>query len=345
MQVFKTSLGFILLVFLLCVSILLGISLGTLHIPLADTYTFFLEKLSHQEPSNKIFSGVIWQIRMPRVLLGVLLGAGLALCGVVMQAVVQNPLAEPFLLGISAGGYLGATVFIILGGSFIGGIASANGLAVTAFLGALVASIGVIGLASYRSKMTTTKLILSGTIMNALCTSTANFIMVFAGDDSTVSRVTFWTMSSLASTRWENLTLPAIAVILGGFYFITQSRTLNLLLQGEETAITLGLRVSAYRNTYLIVVALLTGILVSTCGIIGFVGLIIPHISRAMVGPNHHKLLPVSMLVGAIFLVNMDMLARTLIANVELPIGIFTSMIGAPFFAWILVRKNYQFKE
>ncbi|EOT29255.1 hypothetical protein OMQ_01207 [Enterococcus saccharolyticus subsp. saccharolyticus ATCC 43076] len=269
------------LIILLFFTIIIGVSVGTLRIPFEQTYTIFVEKLLDLEPSNVTYSGVLWKIRMPRVLMGVVVGAGLSLCGIVMQAVVQNPLAEPFLLGISAGGYLGSGVL---------GLVSGLGLAFTAFLGALSAAVCVLFLSSFRSSITTTKLILSGTIANALFTAIANFIIVFSGTDNTIARVTYWTMGSLSSAKWDNLLLPTIAVGTVTAYFLTQYRTLNAMLQGEEIAITLGIRLNFYRKIYTLLVAFLTGILVATCGIIGFVGLVIPHIARALVGPRSSEI-------------------------------------------------------
>lgn len=269
------------LIILLFFTIIIGVSVGTLRIPFEQTYTIFVEKLLDLEPSNVTYSGVLWKIRMPRVLMGVVVGAGLSLCGIVMQAVVQNPLAEPFLLGISAGGYLGSGVL---------GLVSGLGLAFTAFLGALSAAVCVLFLSSFRSSITTTKLILSGTIANALFTAIANFIIVFSGTDNTIARVTYWTMGSLSSAKWDNLLLPTIAVGTVTAYFLTQYRTLNAMLQGEEITITLGIRLNFYRKIYTLLVAFLTGILVATCGIIGFVGLVIPHIARALVGPRSSEI-------------------------------------------------------
>ncbi len=333
------------LLIILILTIGICVNVGTLKIPILETYKILLEKVFHLEATtDATYSGVIWQIRLPRVLLGLVIGAGLALCGVVMQAIVQNPLADPFLLGISSGGYFGATIFIILGGSAIG-IISGMGLTLMAFLGALGASIAVLFLASYKSKMTTTKLILSGTIINAACTAAANFIIAVSGTDSTISRITYWTMGSLSSAKWDSLILPAAAVAICSLFFLTQYRPLNAMLQGDDTAVTLGINIHFYRRLYIVVVALLTGILVSTCGIIGFVGLIIPHIARALIGANHRRLILVSILTGAIFLMGVDALARTIMDKVELPIGIFTALVGAPFFAYIMIRKNYNFSD
>lgn len=330
---------------LLILTVGICVSVGTMKIPILEIYTVLIEKIFQLElVANSTASGVIWQIRFPRVLMGIVIGAGLALCGVVMQAIVQNPLADPYLLGISSGGYLGATLFIILGGSSLGFL-GAMGISATAFLGALAAAVAVLTLASYKSNMTTTKLILSGTIVNAACTAAANFVMAISGTDSTIARITFWTMGSLSSAKWESLLVPLCAVVMGSTFLMTQYRPLNAMLQGDETAITLGINIHFYRRLYMVVVALLTGILVSTTGIIGFVGLIIPHIARALIGANHRRLIPVSILTGAIFLTGVDALARTIIENVELPIGIFTALVGAPFFAYIMIKKSYNFSN
>jgi iron complex transport system permease protein len=203
----------------------------------------------------------------------------------------------------------------------------------------------VLFLAAYKSKMTTTKLILSGTIINAACMAAANFIIAISGTESTITRITFWTMGSLSSAKWESLLIPFSAAAICIIFFLTQYRILNAMLQGDETAITLGINIHFYRKLYIIVVALLTGILVSTCGIIGFVGLIIPHIARALTGANHRSLIIVSILLGAIFLIGVDAIARTIIEKVELPLGIFTALVGAPFFAYIMIRKNYNFSN
>lgn len=321
------------------------ISVGTLKIPIVDTYKVILNYVFFTDYEvDSTLSGVVWKIRLPRVLLAFIIGAGLALCGVIMQAVVQNPLAEPYLLGISSGGYLGATIFIILGSSFVG-ILGSIGLPFFSFIGAIFATFSALFLATYKSSMTTTKLILSGTIINAACSAAANFIMALSGTDSSVARITFWMMGSLTSAKWDKLLLPALLVFVCSCFFITQFRNLNTMLQGDEAAITLGININFYRKTYLLIIALLTGVLVSTSGIIGFVGLIIPHISRSMIGADHRRLVPVAILTGGLFLMIVDALSRTVVENTELPIGIFTAIVGAPFFAYIMIKKNYNYSS
>lgn len=339
----KFPLLFPLLLIVLILTMGVCISVGTMKIPVLETYKILIDELFHLDLSvNPTYAGIILKIRLPRVLMGLVVGAGLALCGVIMQAIVQNPLADPFILGISSGGYLGATIFIILGGTSIG-ILSGIGLSIIAFFGALIATIAVLFLSSYNSKITTTKLILSGTIISAACSAAANFIIAISGTDSTITQITFWTMGSLSSSKWDSLLMPLLVTLLCLVFFMTQYRPLNAMLQGDETAITLGINIQFYRKLYIIIVALLTGILVSTCGIIGFVGLVIPHISRALTGANHRSLIIVSTLLGSIFLMWVDAIARTIVDKVELPIGIFTALVGAPFFAYIMIRKNYNF--
>jgi iron complex transport system permease protein len=342
------KIGFVigLLLLLLAVSIVLGVSIGAVQIFPLDAYKVIADNLfgiGHVEKSGALYN-VIWEIRFPRVLLGAVTGAGLALCGTVMQATVRNPLADPYLLGISAGASLGATFSIMLGmGSF--GLFAMPGISVLAFGGALLASFLVLVLSGIGGKMTPVKLILSGTVINAFCGALSNFIISIASNAENMQTLKFWTMGSLAGAQWSNLPLAALAVLLCGAFFSTQFRTLNAMLLGDEAAVTLGIRISFYRRLYLAVVAALTGILVADCGIIGFVGLVIPHITRSLTGANHLRLVPVSLLTGAIFMIWADAFARIVLPGTELSIGIVTAMIGAPFFGYILIRHKYQFGE
>ncbi|MFT4168101.1 MAG: iron ABC transporter permease [Dysgonomonas sp.] len=335
---------FLLLIFLV-LTFVITISVGTLDIPLADTVKVILGKMGGYELNvDNPFSNIIWQLRVPRVLMALFVGAGLAICGVVMQAVVQNPLAEPFLLGISSGGYLGAVFYIMLG-AFIPVFYTELGIVFFAFVGALLASFSVIFLSSYKSKLSTTKLILSGMIINAAFQAVANFIVAISGSYESISRIAFWTMGSLNASKWESCLLPACTVIIISAYFYSQYRNLNILLQGDETAVTLGVNVNLFRKLYISIISLMVGLIVSYCGIIGFVGLVIPHIGRALVGANHKRLIPIAFLLGAIFLMIADCVARSLLENMELPIGVFTALVGAPFFAYIMIKKNYSFSN
>lgn len=322
---------------LLVLSVFLAVGLGTVNISFSDTYKIIIGKIFNNSnlysEISKSTVYIVWSLRVPRVLLGLLAGAGLSLCGAVMQSTVNNPIAEPYILGVSSGATFGATLIIALGLS--------QAVSVGSFLGAVIATFLVMGIASHKGKMTATRLILSGTVVNALFTAFSNFIIsVFASSDS-IADIKFWTMGSLASASYQQLIVPAVVVILASIFFLTQARTMNTMMLGDETAISLGVNLSVYRIIYMSVIALLTGVLVASCGIIGFVGLIIPHIVRGIVGTNHKKVLPLSIVIGSIFLIWADVLARTLVKNSELPIGIFTALVGAPFFIYIVVRKNY----
>lgn len=336
------------LLFLTLVSIGVSVSLGQVEIPLGQAYRILLYKLTGfiiGDPSEVVsgaFTDIIWSIRFPRVLLALLVGAGLSLCGMVMQATVQNPLADPYILGISSGASLGAT-FAILIGFGTAGLLAQYGLAFGAFLGAFGASLLVLGLASIGGKMTSVKLVLSGMVMNALCMAFSNFIVYFANNAEGIRTVTFWTMGSLATATWSKLPLLTIITVLAVLFFLMQTRILNTMLLGDEAAVTLGINLSSFRKFYLLATALITGVIVANCGMIGFVGLIIPHIVRGMVGSDHRKLLPITVLIGSIFLVWTDVLARTVVPSVELPIGIITAMIGAPMFMYMLIKKGYSF--
>lgn len=348
----KRLFPFRLVVVLLCaaliLSIFLALGLGAVHVSLSDTYAiimnrlFGIERPGAGEVLRSANASIIWKIRFPRVLLGVAAGAGLALCGSVMQATVQNPLAEPYILGISSGASLGATIAVFIG-TAIPLIGSISSVSLLAFLGAVGATDAVLFLASVGGQATSGKLILSGTIINAICTSFSNFIISVAGDGNGMLSIKFWTMGSLTRGSWNNLILPSCIVAVCCIFFLSQYRTLNTMLLGDEAASTLGVNLSFYRKLYMAAAALLTGVLVSACGVIGFVGLMIPHIARAVVGADHRRLLPITVLLGGIFLVWADALARVVIPNGELAIGIVTSMIGAPFFAYILVKRHYRF--
>ena len=212
-----------------------------------------------------------------------------------------------------------------------------------AFLGAGLACFLVLALASADGKTTSVKLILAGMIVNALLTAFSNFIIAVAGNSEGVLSIKFWTMGALTRAGWKNIGLIAVIVLLAALYFMSQARTLDGLLLGEEAAVTIGIDTFRCRLAYLLVLSLLTGALISACGTIGFVGLIIPHLSRALVGTAHRRLLPVAALSGGLFMLWVDALARSLLPNTELPVGIFTALIGAPFFVYVMVRKRYGF--
>lgn len=276
-------------------------------------------------------------IRLPRIILAIAAGALLSLCGVVMQATVQNPLADPFLLGVSSGATLGMTFYLMLGVG-IGTV----GMPFFSFLGAFL-SILLVLFFSRRHQSSPVVLVLIGTIINSLAAALSNFLIYYSGDSEKIRMVTFWTMGSLSSANWRIAIFIFATLIVGIAFFYRQATVLDGFLLGSQTATTLGINVKFYRFIYVAVISVLSGILVSQCGIIGFVGLIIPHFSRIIVGSNHKRLLPASCIMGSLFLLFTDTLARTLVPGGEIPIGVITALIGSPVFLLLIKHKQYQF--
>ena len=331
----------VLLILLFISSIILGISFGAVDIPPYDVYRVFLYKVfglkigTLDEILNSTVFDIIWGVRMPRVLLGAFAGMALAMVGVIMQATIQNPLGDPYILGLSSGASLGATFSILIGFS---GVLSNFGAPLGAFLGALMASIFVYFLARIGGRITPFKMILAGMVISSICSSFTSLIIFLSKDNEGIRTVNFWMMGSLAGAEWSNIVLPIAISVIPLIYFFTQYRNLNLMVLGDETSITLGLNIEKHRKIYMILSSLITGVIVSVCGTIGFVGIMIPHIVRLIFGTDHKTLLPFSALVGAIFLIWADVIARCAITNMELPIGIITSVIGAPFLLWLMVK-------
>lgn len=346
---FKKNSGSVVLIcaFLICfliLSLILSISFGAAKVSISEILDVLGEEIlgmdnGIQQNENAFLRDIVWELRVPRILLGMLAGAGLALCGCVMQAVVKNPLANPYILGISSGAALGATVAIMVGFTIFGNLS----VGLSAFIGALLSSYVVYFIAHIGGRTNAVKLLLSGMAVSAICTAFSSFIVYVAADAEGIQKVTFWLMGSLAGGRWSSI-LPVAVVILGSTsFFITQFRNLNLLLLGDEVAISLGTDLNKIRKIYLLLVSLIVGVIVWNCGTIGFVGLIIPHIVRIFVGTDHRKLIPISVLIGALFLVWCDVVCKVILKGVELPIGIITSMVGSPLFIYLMVRKSYGF--
>lgn len=320
------------LVSFLILSLLLAVSLGSVPISLEDTYRVILSRLGlvGDRGLSQSVMAIVWNMRLPRVLLGMVVGAGLAVGGSVMQSTVNNPISEPYLLGISSGATFGASLMIVLG---LGTMVSLG-----AFLGALIATLMVLLLASIQKEMTRVSLILSGMLVNALFIAFANFTISVGATADSVVMIKFWTMGSLASATWADLPFPSLLVTCFLLFFWSQYRVFNAMIMGDKTAVSLGISLTFYRRLYISLIAAMTAVLVASCGIIGFVGLITPHMARGLVGSNHRRILPVAACLGMLLLIWSDVLARVLIKNVELPIGIFTALVGAPFFIYIVAK-------
>ncbi|GAA1180311.1 FecCD family ABC transporter permease [Nesterenkonia xinjiangensis] len=283
---------------------------------------------------------IVWTMRAPRVLLGVAVGAGLALCGAALQAMVRNVLADPYILGISGGASTGAAGAILFG---LGAGAGQHALPLSAFLGALGASLLVFVISRANGQVTSLRLLLAGVAVGYALSATTSFL-IFASDDVEGSRtVMFWLLGSLSLARWDPFLLLVLVLVAGSAgLLMLWSRRLDVLAHGDETARSLGVRPNHARIQVLTVVSLSTGAMVAAAGAIGFVGLVVPHLGRRLVGAAHARLLPVVGLLGAVLLIWADALSRVLMQPRELPIGIVTALVGAPFLLLLIRRMHAQ---
>lgn len=347
------SLAIIIFIASFVLSILTAVTIGAVKVSLSDVYRIVLYQVSFGKIkigeeaflSSGTMYEIVWNLRMPRVLMGAIIGVLLAMCGVVMQATVQNPLADPYILGISSGASLGATFSIMIGASAVfTGVLATMGTAFWAFIGALGAMSLVLLLSHMGGgKVTSAKLVLAGCVIGSLCSAFTNMMIYIGKDAENMKSVTYWLLGSMVSARWYKLLLPGICAVAGLLFFLTQLRTLNTLLLGDEAAMTLGVDLAKWQRIYMIMTSLLSAVAVCTCGIVGFVGLMIPHIVRGFAGSDHRFFLPIASLSGGIFLIWADVLARVIIPNTEIPLGVITSAIGAPIFVYMMVRKSYGF--
>lgn len=327
------------------VSLLVAVTIGSVDLTVGEVYRVILFRLlGIGDPSlfgdGTATGDIVWYVRLPRLVLALGVGVSLSVSGVIMQAIVKNPLADPYVLGVSSGASLGATLAIMTGlGSFLG----SNFVGIMAFVGAFLVSLAVVALANIGGRATSVKLLLAGTALAALCSAFSSFALFIKNSTGAVQAVVRWTMGSLAGANWNGNVVVLVVAAAGLAFFWTQHRTLNLMLLGDDSAITLGTDLHGWRIVYLLVSALLVGFAVYAAGIIAFVGLVVPHLIRMLFGTDHKKLVPLSALLGGIFLLWADVLCRTIIPKAELPIGIFTAMVGAPVFIYLMARKKYGF--
>ncbi|WP_298822046.1 iron ABC transporter permease [uncultured Roseibium sp.] len=285
---------------------------------------------------------VVMDIRLPRVLLGALVGAALAVSGAVMQGLFRNPLADPGIVGVSAGAGFGAALFIVLGGSVLSPVMTLLGiyaLPLAAFAGGLMTTLLLYRIGTRGGVTSVATLLLAGIALGAL-TGAMTGLLVYVADDQQLRDLQFWGLGSLAGSNWNKLAsaAPIILAMLVCVPFL--ARGLNALILGEAAAGHIGIRVQRLKNASILMVAGATGASVAVSGGIGFVGIVVPHLLRLTIGPDHRYLLPASAFLGAALLIAADTLARTIVAPAELPIGIITAFAGAPFFLWILLRKR-----
>lgn len=318
--------------------VLISMGTGAVSVPLATVWAIFKYKMGLG--SNEAFTAqelaICWTIRLPRVLLAAFAGAGLSISGAGMQALFRNPLAAPSLIGVSTGSALGAVTGILAGGVLGLGMLA---LPLFAFAGGWAATMVVYRLSLVGGQSRVSTLLLAGIAINALAGAGIGLALYFA-DDSQLRNITFWNLGSVAGANWQVAGIAALIVSLGTLGLSVLGRPLNALVMGEDTARHLGVPVEWVKRGVMLAVTLMVGGLTSFTGVIGFMGLVVPHIVRLSIGPDLRYLAPASALVGAALLLAGDLLARTLIAPAELPLGVITALIGAPFFLWLLIRQK-----
>ncbi|MFE0787185.1 MULTISPECIES: FecCD family ABC transporter permease [Streptomyces] len=326
----------------LLASVVVAIGLGPAVITPGETARHLWAALSGGRigPDEVTTYQIVWQIRTPRVLLAALVGAGLSAIGVAVQALVRNALADPFVLGVSSGASVGA-----VGVTVTGGLAALGIYAVSAgaFIGALVASLLVYAASVSRGTLSPLRLVLTGVAMSLGFQALMSLIVYFAPDSEATSMVLYWTMGSFGAATWGALPVVSVVVLAGIAVLHRYGRVMDVLALGDETAASLGVGPDRYRKGLLLIVSLVTGVMVAVSGAIAFVGLVMPHVVRMLVGATHARVLSVAPLVGAIFMVWVDLAARTVVAPRELPLGVVTALVGVPVFIALMRRKGYTF--
>ncbi len=304
----------------------LAVTIGPADIRFDEVWASILSHLGiGANPLTDLRDGIVWELRLPRILTAAAVGAGLALSGAVMQAITRNPLADPYLLGLSSGASLGAVSVL---------------LPLAAFLGSMLALGLTLLLASSLGRITPTRTVLAGLAVSALASAITSLVIFWAVTGDSYREILGWLLGSLAGARWPAVAISFGAILIAGVPIMLTGKLLDAFAFGDVSAASLGVNVSATRWGLLGASALLTGAMVSVSGSIGFVGLVLPHAVRLLVGSGHRALLPLSALVGGIFLVWADTLARTVFDPRELPVGIVTALIGAPVFAVLLARRR-----
>ena len=328
---------YVLFILALAAAMLLCICAGSVAIPLPDTLTALWNTLWGLEVPQGISKNIILNVRLPRVINVALVGAALSLCGAAMQGLLRNPLADGSTLGVSSGAALGAVIALAFGISLPG--VTLGGVMLMAMAFAFLSLVLILSLAYVLDRsLSTNSIILIGVIFSMFASSVINLIISFAEDH--IKSITFWTMGSLSGTNFRHSCILAIAVLICGTILLRYARELNAFAIGEDNARHIGVNVKRVKLIVLITVSALIGVCVSISGSISFVGLVMPHMTRMITGPNHKRLLPSTMFSGAIFLLLADLVARTLLSPIELSIGVVTSLVGAAAFILIFYRTR-----
>lgn len=318
--------------------LLVAVSAGAVSIPLDVVWKSVARHLGASGIEQTWSAGrdnIVWEVRVPRALLGAITGAALAMVGAALQAVTRNTLADPHLLGISSGAALGAIIVILHTGMFLGLVT----VPLFAFVGALVSMALVVAVAQFTRSTDASRLVLTGVAISFVLSSLGS-LAIFLGDPRATQTVVFWMLGGLGLAQWQQLPYPLAVLVAGGIYLIANGRKFNAMTLGDETATTLGIAAGRFRMVVFVICALLTGAAVAFSGIISFVGLMVPHIVRFAVGGDYRRVMPLSALVGAIFLVLADLAARVIIPPQDMPLGVITGLVGGIFFIGLMRRRS-----
>nr|WP_123935944.1 iron ABC transporter permease [Corynebacterium gerontici] len=328
------------LVGLLIASFLASLSFGSVDVSRGAVLDVVLARLRNDVVEDAALDTVIWQLRAPRGLLAMLVGAGLALSGIIMQTLVRNPLADPYLLGVASGASVGATAVLTFGllGSF--GVYALSG---GAFIGALIATASVYLITNLQGGFHPLRLILTGVVMSSAFSALASFLVFKGPDPRAAQSVMFWLLGSVSGATFPKLLIPLCALLIAFAFMLALHRYCDAIMVGPDMAATVGVNVELLRRALFFFQALLVGTMVAVAGGIGFVGLVVPHVGRLLVGSLHLRLMPVAMLCGALFLLWVDVLARIAAAPQEIPLGVVTGAIGAPLFLLLMGRGALRF--
>lgn len=332
------------LLLVLLISLVMCVSIGSAEISFIDVWRIIFSRINQRIDVSDIRPGIqniVIYLRIPRALLGMVVGASLAVSGIAMQAFTKNPLSEPYVLGISSGASVGAVLSIV--SALVLPWGTRLTIPVGSFCGAMASILIVCTLSGTSGEITPMRLILVGVAVSAICSAVTDFIVYTAPQDAQVREATFWMLGGLGNASWQELPIPSLALVPSMMVMIFLARPLNAMMMGDDAAITLGVNIERVRMILIVLTALLTACSVMVSGCIGFIGLIVPHLVRSIVGADHVKLIPVSCIFGGLFMLWADAAARVVCAPAELPVGILTAMIGGPLFLWMIHTRKYSF--
>ncbi len=340
----KKKLTIIGLVLALVISFFVSINIGSVSISIEQFVALIGNKIMGQENSSNLFqqNAILWGIRLPRILMSLFVGSSLAVCGAALQGLFRNPLADPSIIGISSGAMLAAALVIVLAGDTLFSaytIAGLSMLSIATFTGAILVIIFIFKIAKEGKRINVLTMLLSGIAINAAAAAGTG-LLTYLANDVQLRTLTFWTMGSLGGATWGNVTIVGVSTILTLIFILPLNKQFNALALGEQEATYIGINTEKLKRKVVFFTALSVGTAVAFCGIIGFVGLVIPHILRLVGGSDHRFLLPASALAGALLLCWADNFSRTIVSPAEIPIGIITALAGAPIFLYLLLKQK-----